>query len=121
KKRLSHVNPIDRLIRTTITPSKQRSINEIENTSKPKEIINHLKDRTRLQNEICLLIGSVGSGKSTFVDYLRFAGLTPDIIDKTTWATVNLNNAPLNRDNIYTWIIDNLVLEIKKEYDAIDF
>lgn len=69
KKRLSHVSPIDRLIRNLITPSKDIST-EINDTSHPKEIIEQLRERKKLKNQVCLLIGSVGSGKSTFIDFL---------------------------------------------------
>lgn len=120
KRRLSHVAPIDKIIRASITPSQIDSI-EIKDTTKPKEIIEQLANNTRLKNELCLLVGDAGSGKSTFTDYLRLKALPSSLISSSQWININLNTAPLSRELIYKWIISEAILEIKKIYKEIDF
>jgi len=125
KKRLAHVSPIDRLIRNIVTPSKDTST-EINDTSQPKEIIEQLKERKKLKNQVCLLIGSVGSGKSTFIDFLHKKALPNDLISHTYWLTLNLNDAPVNKGMIYKWVIEKSIENIKKsnldiDLDSIDY
>ncbi|MFK8058299.1 MAG: hypothetical protein AB8F78_19395 [Saprospiraceae bacterium] len=120
KKRLSHVTPIDRLIRSIVTPSKDVST-EFVDTSDPKEITNRFSDLSKIRKQICLLIGSVGSGKSTFVDYLKNKALSEDILSGTGWLNLNLNNAPVSRELVYDWCLDQLVARIKLENIEVDF
>lgn len=118
QKRLSHVAPIDRLIRSTL-PSFSVDARPIEDTSNPSTLLSELEGRSRA-GELCLLIGSVGSGKSTFTDYLRTKGISPSTSKGTDWVHANLNLAPLNRDRIYDWIVDTLSEELRKSHDSID-
>lgn len=120
KRRLAHVSPIDRLIRSIITPSKNEAI-EVNNTRKPEEIIEQLKDKRKLRNQVCLLIGSVGSGKSTFVDFLHKKALPKEIVDETNWISLNLNVAPVSKDKIYDWIIEKSIEKISYIHPDIDF
>ncbi len=120
KRRLSHVSPIDKLIRSIITPSKNIST-EIDNTGNPTEIINQLKDKRKLRNQVCLLIGSVGSGKSTFIDYLHKKALPKDLIQETCWISLNLNLAPVSKDKIYDWVINTAIKKIDEVCPEFDF
>jgi hypothetical protein len=120
KRRLAHVSPIDRLIRNIVTPSKNIST-EINDTSRPNEVIEQLKNKRKIQNQICLLIGSVGSGKSTFIDYLHKKALPQELINETNWISLNLNLAPINKDIIYDWVIEKSVEKIKIIFKEIDF
>ena len=43
----------------------------IENTSVPRELISSFERGRQLEHQVLLLIGSVGSGKSTFIDHLQ--------------------------------------------------
>ncbi|OOG18305.1 hypothetical protein BWD42_13695 [Sphingobacterium sp. CZ-UAM] len=116
----SHINPIDRLIRKKITPSSANS-SLIENSEFPKEIISKLEISQSYTNEVLLLIGGVGSGKSTFMTYLREVALGEDIKEKLVWVTLDLNNAPVNRHEIYQWIKTNLITQIKLWFNQINF
>lgn len=120
KRKQSHVTPIDKIIRAAI-PKHIIDAREIDETRKPKEIIEQLNSHKKIKNELCILIGSVGSGKSTFADYLRMAAL-PDLArTSTVWINLNLNKAPLNRELIYNWVVDQSIIAIKNNHPKIDF
>ena len=70
---------------------------------------------------MCLLIGSVGSGKSTFTDYLKIKGLPKDVISSTLWININLNDSPLNREMIYEWVIKSAIDKIHESISEVDF
>ncbi len=118
KRRQSHLASIEKIIRASV-PNHLLDANPIEDTSNPKEIIETISSR-RGANQLCLLIGSVGSGKSTFTDYVRSQGAQLGTSAATDWVHVNLNNAPLANDEIYKWIITNINNGLKKLRDDVD-
>jgi GTPase SAR1 family protein len=120
KRKQSHVSPIERIVRSAI-PGRTSVGIPLSDTEQPSEIISKLEDHSKLINEVCLLVGSVGSGKSTFTDYLKYKGLPENIRKSTEWININLNNAPLNRGMIYEWIIELSIKGIKKNLGSIDF
>lgn len=121
KRRRANVSPIDRLIRLTIPPNQQDST-LINNTEQPTEIFTQLQDKkNKLKGQVCLLIGSVGSGKSTFVDYLKEVALPNDIKYSTQWITLDFNNVPVNKNLIYSWILTNLIESLQKINPELDF
>lgn len=120
KRKQSHVAPIDRIIRAAI-PDHIIDAREVADTENPKEIITQFSNLKKVSKEICLLIGSVGSGKSTFTDYLRVLALPEAVRASTEWVNLNLNKAPLSRDLIYEWVIKEAIKEIRSNNNAIDF
>lgn len=114
----SHVAPID-----TIFEKKLTSQNNLEGKSNGKisEIVSKFNDPESLNNKVLLLIGSVGAGKSTFTTYLREVALREEIRNKTFWVNLNLNDAPLNKEDIYKWVKVNIVDNIKHAFTEIDF
>lgn len=121
-KHLSHVDPIDRLIRKKISPSLTHAT-EISDNINPVEIINKLGNAHNYNNQLLLLIGSVGSGKSTFISYLKEVGISKSILARLTWIRVDLNSAPVNKNDIYTWLknsIIDILIEENKEVDVND-
>jgi hypothetical protein len=120
KRRLSHVSPIDKIIRAA-SPLSVVNSRPIENLAYPGELFNTIRERSLTRNSICLLVGSVGSGKSTFVDYLRLVALPDDLRNSTEWIHINLNNAPLNRDQIYQWFLEEAARQIQSQHQDIDF
>lgn len=120
KRRLSHVSPIDKIIRAA-SPLSVVNSRPIEDLAVPDELFGAIRDRSLTRNEICLLVGSVGSGKSTFVDYLRLVALPEDLRNATEWIHINLNNAPLNRDQIYEWFLEEAASQIQSQHSSIDF
>ncbi|MEH6486409.1 MULTISPECIES: type I restriction endonuclease [Pseudomonas] len=115
----SHVAPIDKIIRAALPTSNQAKL--IEDTNTAKEILDQFSNFNRIKNEICLLIGGVGSGKSTFTDFLRLEALPKAITDSTIWININLNKSPLSREKIYDWITQQSIDLLKSINPKIDF
>jgi len=120
KRRLRHVDPIDKIIRAAKPPS-ITDAHEIETTEKPSEIITKLSSPLKLKNELLLLIGGVGCGKSTFIDYLRNVALPEELKELTTWVSIDMNNAPLSRDTIYPWLKKEIITELQQLHPKDDF
>lgn len=119
-RRESHVQPIDRIIRRAIRPAGD-DVRTIENTEAPVEVLQTLSDPQKYAHELCLLIGSVGAGKSTFMDYLKEVALDRDLRRSTEWITINLNNAPISKDFIYSWTIDGILESLRASNPQADF
>lgn len=120
KRLLKHVDPIEKVIKATI-PLSSREITAVKDTSQPTEIITKFANKNILKNQLLLLVGSVGSGKSTFTDYLKEVALSEKTKEETIWASMNLNLAPLNRDEIYKWLKEQIVKRLIEIYPDIDF
>ena len=120
KRRERFVEPIDRLIRGA-TPMPMQSARPIEDTSAPHELLSVLTRGAEMEKQIILLVGSVGTGKSTFVDYLQHVALDEDIRNRTVWVRIDLNRGPLNRDLAYTWIAELLVEQLHLSDTTVDF
>ncbi|MEA1031021.1 type I restriction endonuclease [Pseudomonas sp. N-137] len=116
----SHIAPIDKIIRAAL-PNTAINARSISDTRIPKEIFEQISNFSKIKNEICLLIGSVGSGKSTFTDYLRLEALPKSVTDQTLWININLNKSPLSRTLIYEWIIDQCISSLKSSCPNVDF
>jgi hypothetical protein len=119
-RRQRYVEPIDRLIRNTVAPV-ARGIAPLENTESPTEITAALRERRVLENQILLLVGSVGVGKSTFVDYLVEVALPADIREKTIWVRINLNEAPLAKELAYQWLARAMMADLRLQFSTTDF
>jgi hypothetical protein len=114
-----YAGEIDRIIRNA-APAVAAEATMIEDVAAPQEVSHHFEDLPSLRNKIFLLIGSVGSGKSTFVDYLRECVLTPDIQEHCAWVRIDLNPAPVSRDEIYPWLRRQIIAGIKVSSPDID-
>jgi hypothetical protein len=115
-----YVEPIDRLVRNAVAPSAAK-IKPIENSAKPLEITAAMRDRKKLENQILLLVGSVGAGKSTFVDYLSLVALPTEIRERTIWLRINLNEAPLSPQVAYDWLAAAILTELRASAPSIEF
>jgi energy-coupling factor transporter ATP-binding protein EcfA2 len=116
-----YVEPIDRLIRNAVAPSASK-LSALEDTRNPREVTNVLgADHRKLENQILLLVGSVGAGKSTFVDYLSIVALPEQVRAKTVWLRVNLNDAPLALDVAYAWISKAIEEGLRNAFPDLDF
>lgn len=81
-RRTRYVDPIDRVIRASRPPSELYA-SKIEDTSNPKEVIDLLRGAKPLEHQVLLIVGSVGSGKTTFVDHLEEVALPRDLVERT--------------------------------------
>jgi len=120
KRKESHISPIDKLIRAAV-PKSEVDAMRISDTENPQIILDKLSDTNSIKNEMFLLIGGVGSGKSTFTDYLRIVALPESIRNTTEWININLNNAPLSKNIIYDWVIKQAIESIRSRYSEVDF
>jgi hypothetical protein len=119
KRRARYVDPIDQIIRAAKPPSISDAT-LIHDTDKPKELISKLSNARPLEHQILLLIGSVGSGKTTFVDYLREVALPKDLLDGTIWVHINMNNAPISSGLIYDWLVQQIIDGLRAQSVELD-
>lgn len=115
KRREKHINNIEKII----TQGDERHTGGRSLASENKDIIiSALKD-VNYKNQIFLLIGSVGSGKSTFADYLRYTRF--DKNENLFWINVNLNNCPPAENEIYDWLVEEITTVIENAYSERNF
>lgn len=124
-KREQHMEPMYREIKKIKLPSEINST--LISTDDPVEILDKLNKRVNMNGNsysLFLVIGSVGSGKTTFVRYFKEVILSRDhreISDKCEWIFINMNYSPINKEEIYTWIKKEIISQIKAEHKEIKF
>ena len=95
-KREQHVEPIYKELKQLKLPSDVHSTKI--STNEPKEIINKLSENLNLEklpNSLMLLIGNVGSGKTTFIRYFKEMVLNvehKDLSNNYDWVFLNMNS-----------------------------
>lgn len=125
KRREQHIEPIYREIKKIQTPSKNATL---LSTDKPIELISQVENQLNQKEKnlpLFLLIGSRGSGKTTFIRYFKEKIMDEDydsIANKCEWCFLDINHAPLDRTLIYSWVKENIINNIKKKrQEEIDF
>lgn len=119
KRKERYIEDIDKLIRAS-TPPDIRDLKSVTDTENPIEIISKFQSIRKLESQILLLVGNVGAGKSTFIDYLREVALPKDVANKTIWLNVDLNHVPPSKDRMYQWCQDQLIKQFSKLPNNID-
>lgn len=119
KRRERYFDEIDHIIKSSAPPTVKEA-EMIEDTSAPTEILYKFSDPQQLRNKILLLVGAVGAGKSTFVDHLQNVSLTDEMKQRTAWLRIDLNEAPVTRDEIYTWCRRHLMDGIRDSSPDLD-
>ena len=123
--RKSHVHPIDRILQKSVEVMKAAAGN-LASLKKPDPLISSLQHSKQYEGQILLLLGSVGSGKSTFVDYLQISALPQSLREDTTWLKIDMNQAPPSANGLEVWIIEHLIVDLQevadpgKDFDHID-
>lgn len=120
KRRERYIDPIDRVIRAARGPSETQA-QELDDSGNPVELIGKFRKLRDLENKVLLLIGSVGSGKSTFIDHLYEVALPKDLIDATVWCRVNMNAAPVTPGEIYNWLRREIIEGCRTSQSTLDF
>lgn len=120
QRRERYIEPIDKVIRAAKPPSETHAT-ALEDSSQPKEVIRKLKEQKALEHKVLLLIGSVGSGKSTFIDYLQEVALPEDLRSATVWCRLNMNVAPVSASEIYAWLREELIAAARASLPDLDF
>ncbi|WP_459928176.1 type I restriction enzyme HsdR N-terminal domain-containing protein [Desulfosporosinus burensis] len=124
-KREQHIEPMYKEIKKIKLPSEVNTT--LISTDEPAEIVDKLNKHIILHEQtysLMLLIGNVGSGKTTFIRYFKEIVLKEkykELSNKSEWIFVNMNPAPLNRDEIYSWIKTKIIAQIKINYKEINF
>lgn len=114
-----YIGEIDRIIRNS-SPGLICEAPLVQNTAEPVEITGHFTNLPSLRNKILLLVGSVGAGKSTFVDFLQDRALPSEIQEHTAWLRIDLNPAPVNTSEIYGWLRREIIDGIRATSPDID-
>lgn len=120
RRRERYIDPIDKVIRASKPPSEIHTIS-IDDTARPNEVVSQFRDLKPLEHQVLLLVGSAGAGKSTFVDYLSEVALPEDVRLATIWVRVNMNAAPVNHEEIYAWLREQIIEGCQGEYPELDF
>ena len=102
-KNAHHLTSIEKTIKKKLPPS-LGEVTEIGQNTNPYEITRKFSEPHKLNGQVLILIGSVGSGKSTFTTYLKEVALDSQVSKQLFWTILDLNNAPVNSDEIYKWI-----------------
>lgn len=124
-KREQHIEPIYKEIRKFELPSKKNSTPLA--TSEPTELIEKISQRIDHKSEaysLLLLVGNVGSGKTTFVRYFKKVFLDqqhPNLAKQCDWVFLDMNSAPLSSDEIYGWLRNEVIAQLKKNHNDMDF
>ncbi len=120
-RRTRYVQPIDSIIRAA-SPFNHGSAHLIEDTGKPSPVVEKIQgSRASLEHKVMLLVGGAGAGKTTFVDYLQEVALPADLRQATLWVHLNMNFALVNRDEIYNWLREEIIISIRSSFANVDF
>jgi len=124
RKKEKHVDPILKVIRKIRLPS----VDEAERITSQdfSALSNKISDfyrKDKPENSLLLLIGNVGSGKSTFIRYLQNVTIPQhnDLKNRFYWCIINMNNAPITTEKIYTWVVDEYINKIISNFSDCDF
>jgi len=120
RRREHYADEIDRVIRKAM-PSTIPESRLLEDSTDPTVLLRALGRGRELQNKMFLLIGPVGSGKSTFVDYFREVKLDQKTLNSTLWINIDLNDAPVGKAMGESWIVEQAIQELRLTEPAIDF
>lgn len=125
KKREHHVDPIYKTIKRDVALSQ---INQsIIDTDTPHQLCTSIAAvSTQISSRdkkkaLILLIGSVGSGKSTFIRHFQHTSLPADISSKTTWLYIDMNSAKASNQGEYDWIAEQIYRILQSKYPEEDF
>lgn len=124
-KREQHAEPIYKEIRKFEFPSKKNSIQLA--TENPKELADGISTRIEGKVEaysLMLIIGNVGSGKTTFIRWFKRKYLDQnysELAAKCDWIFIDMNLAPNSINEIYRWVKTTLLETLKKLHYEINF
>jgi hypothetical protein len=115
-----YIEPIDKIIRAALPPSETQAT-ALEDLGDPKELIQAMRHRTDLDHQVLIIVGGVGMGKSTFIDYVREVKLPRDLRRSTVWVHLNMNEAPVSAELIYDWIMAEIIHKLEASRTDLDF
>ena len=119
-KREQHMDPIYKEIKRFAFPSTD-NYTQIA-TDEPNELVERIKENimeNAQEYSLMLIIGNVGSGKTTFTRYFRHVYLKNkhyELAVRCEWIFLNINHAPVIKEEIYDWIKKSIISSIKEAY-----
>lgn len=119
-KREQHMDPIYKEIKRFAFPSTD-NYTQIA-TDEPNELVERIKENimeNAQEYSLMLIIGNVGSGKTTFTRYFRHVYLKNkhyELAGRCEWIFLNMNHAPVIKEEIYDWIKKSIISSIKEAY-----
>lgn len=119
QRRDRYTEEIDKVIRHS-TVGVVKNARELTDTGDPTELFEILRRGTTLENQIVVLVGSRGVGKTTFVDHLVDVSLPPDIGTRTVWSRLNLNVSPKDRKTLESWVVEHVLADVKESLRDLD-
>ena len=123
-KREQHMDPIYKEIKRFTFPSTD-SYTQIS-TDEPSELVERIKEniiRNAQEYSLMLIVGNVGSGKTTFIRYFKHVYLKnnhSELAARCEWIFLNMNHAPVTKEEIYDWIKKSIISSIKEAYSESD-
>jgi len=124
-RREQHAEPMYKEIRQFESPSQKNST--MLSTEEPGELVGKLSEKIKRNQEaysLLLLIGNVGSGKTTFIRYFKHVFLAenhPELSAKCEWIFINMNSAPVSKEVIYTWLKEKIITCIRDSHTDMEF
>lgn len=125
EKREQHIEPIYKEIKKFELPNANDFT--LLSTNEPMELVQKMSMRIEDRNEaysLLLLIGNVGSGKTTFIRYFKKMFLEnkyPKLAVRCDWVFINMNYAPISGNEIYDWLKKSIIEELKNNHLDIPF
>jgi hypothetical protein len=119
-RREHYTDEIDRLVKNAL-PRKKSGHQVLDDTDNPTALLRVLGRGKELQSKILLLVGSVGAGKSTFVDYFRAVKLPESAKANTLWISVDFKENPPSVEQLECWVIDRIIAGLCESEPEADF
>ena len=123
-KREQHMDPIYKEIKKFEFPASDELIKI--STDEPSELVESLKRKVIDREDeysLMLVVGNVGSGKTTFTRYFRHVYLKnnhAELESRCEWIFLNMNSAPMTKDEIYNWIKAHTIETIIRAHSDVD-
>lgn len=119
-KREQHMDPLYKEIKRFAFPVTD-TYTQIS-TDEPNELVEHIKENiigNSREYSLMLIVGNVGSGKTTFTRFFKHVYLKenhPELATRCEWIFLNMNHAPVTKKEIYDWIKKSIISSIKEVY-----
>ena len=120
QRRRHYADEIERVVHRAV-PAAMKVGELISDTQSPAALLRVFGRGKELQNKLLLLVGAVGSGKSTFIDYFREVQLPSKLDQSIVWINVDVNKSPESKDVFERWMCERISAGLRNSDTSIDF